>query len=351
VRTPAFIPLATKATVRSLSSAEVAELGYELVLGNTFHLHLAPGEELIEARGGLNRFMGWERPIITDSGGFQVFSLAHGGVADEIKGRRGDISGGARVKISEEGVRFQSLLDGSDRFLSPEESMRIQAALGSDIALTFDECTPFHADRDYTARSTERTHRWLDRCLDWHAESGPPQQALFGIVQGGVHEDLRRESAAYVSEAAVDGVAIGGTLGKEKEEMRGVLGIGEVDDVIAGIGLGIDLFDCAVPTRLARHGVALAPEPEGRFRIDLTKARFADDDAPIVEGCPCEACSRHSRAYLHYLARSNELTGARLLTLHNLTYMERLVAAARNAITAGTYDAYAGAVLDGATPY
>ena len=367
VRTPAFIPLATKASVRGLSSDEVAGLGYEMVLGNTFHLHLAPGEELIEGQGGLHRFMGWERPIITDSGGFQVFSLAHGGVADEIKGRRGEMAGGAKVDISEEGVRFQSLLDGSDRFLGPEESMRIQAALGSDVALAFDECTPFHADRDYTARSTERTHRWLDRCLAWHADGGPPQQAVFGIVQGGVHEDLRRESAAYVSEAAVDGVAIGGTLGKEKEEMRGVLalttpllptdaprhllGIGEVDDLLAGIGLGIDLFDCAVPTRLARHGVALAPEPDARFRIDLAKARYAEDDSPVVEGCPCEACSGYSRAYLHYLARANELTGARLLTLHNLSYTQELIAHARDGIAAGKYQSYADAILAGAAPW
>src|SRR3954464_8764075 len=203
VETPAFIPLATKGSVRGLSSAEVAELGYEMVLGNTFHLHLAPGEEPIAARGGLHRFMGWERAIITDSGGFQVFSLAHGGVADEIKGRRGNTAGRAKVEISEEGVAFQSLLDGSNRFLGPEESMRIQAALGSDVALTFDECTPAHADRDYTARSTERTHRWLDRCLAWHEREGPAGQAVFGIVQGGTHEDLRRESAQCVSEAGV----------------------------------------------------------------------------------------------------------------------------------------------------
>jgi queuine tRNA-ribosyltransferase len=367
VRTPAFIPLATKGSVRGLSSAEVEALGYELVLGNTFHLHLAPGEELIAGRGGLHPFMGWERTIITDSGGFQVFSLAHGRVADEIKGRRGAVSGGAKVEISEEGVAFQSLLDGSNRFLGPEDSMRIQAELGSDIALAFDECTPFHADRDYTARSTERTHRWLDRCLDWHRAEAPADQAIFGIVQGGVHEDLRRESAERVSSAAIDGVAIGGTLGREKEEMFGVLGytapllpeeaprhllgIGEVDDLLAGIAIGIDLFDCAVPTRLARHGVALAPEPEGRFRIDLEKARHAEDDGPIAEGCPCEACSRHSRAYLHYLARNRELTGARLLALHNLTYMQQLTEGARDAIAAGAYEAYSRRLLGGAAPW
>ncbi|HEY3192082.1 MAG TPA: tRNA guanosine(34) transglycosylase Tgt [Solirubrobacterales bacterium] len=367
VATPAFIPLATKGSVRGLSSREVAELGYELVLGNTFHLHLAPGEQAIADRGGLRRFMGWERAIITDSGGFQVFSLAHGGVADEIKGRRGSVAGGAKVEVSEEGVAFQSLLDGSSRFLGPEESMRIQAALDSDIALTFDECTPFHADRDYTARSTERTHRWLDRCLAWHEAEGPATQAIFGIVQGGVHEDLRRESAERNSAAPVDGIAIGGTLGREKAEMhrvlgftlpllptdapRHLLGIGEIDDLMAGIGMGIDLFDCAIPTRLARHGTALAPDPAGRFRIDLTKSAYAGDDSPIVAGCACEVCSRHSRAYLHYLARNKDLTGTRLLTLHNLTYMERLFSGAREAIAAGRFSVYSAAVIDGASPW
>ena len=365
--TPAFVPLATKGSVRGLSSAEVAGLGYELVLGNAFHLHLSPGEEAIAERGGLHRFMGWEGAIVTDSGGFQVFSLAHGGVADEVKGRRGPGPGGAKVEISEEGVAFQSLLDGSSRFLGPEESMRIQAALGSDIALTFDECTPAHADHEYTARSTERTHRWLDRCLEWHEREGPSAQAVFGIVQGGVHEDLRRDSAERTSGAAIDGIAIGGTLGREKEEMQGVLGftvpllpteaprhllgIGEIDDLLAGIGMGIDLFDCAVPTRLARHGVALAPEPEGRFRIDLAKGRFAADDAAVVDGCPCEACSRHSRAYLHYLSRNKDLTGTRLLTLHNLTYMGELVCGARVAIERGRFAAYADTVLAGAAPW
>ncbi len=367
VATPAFIPLATKGSVRGLSSREVAELGYEMVLGNTFHLHLSPGEELIAARGGLHRFMGWDRPIITDSGGFQVFSLAHGGVADEIKGRRGSTPGGARVEISEEGVAFQSLLDGSSRFLGPEESMGIQAALGSDIALTFDECTPAHADRDYTAHSTERTHRWLDRCLEWHGLNGPPDQAVFGIVQGGVHEDLRRESAERTAAAGPDGIAIGGTLGRDKEEMYGVLGftlpllpqeaprhllgIGEMDDLLAGIALGVDLFDCAIPTRLARHGTALAPNPEGRFRLDLTKAAYANDDSPVVEGCDCEACTRHTRAYLHYLARNKDLTGTRLLTLHNLTYVRTLVSGAREAIEAADFQAFSGAVLGGVPPW
>jgi queuine tRNA-ribosyltransferase len=367
VETPAFIPLATKATVRSLSSEEVAGLGFQMVLGNTYHLLLSPGPERIGSRGGLHRFMGWNRAIITDSGGFQVFSLAHGAVADEIKktGRkqgRGDV-----LEISEEGVRFRSYLDGSEHILSPERSMEVQATLGSDIALAFDECTPYNADREYTARSTERTHRWLQRCTAWHAQHGPERQAIFGIVQGGVHEDLRRSSAEEVAAAPVDGIAIGGTLGRDKPEMYGVLGmtvpslpvnapkhllgIGEVDDLVEGVARGIDLFDCAVPTRLARHGMALAPVPDGRFRINVRRADMAAQDGPLVEGCPCEACVRHDRAYLHYLSRAEELTGVRLLTLHNLTYMEALMRGIREAVKAGRYDEFARATLAGAPPY
>jgi queuine tRNA-ribosyltransferase len=368
VRTPAFIPLATKGTVRGLESAEVAGLGYELILGNTYHLFVSPGPERIVAAGGLHGFMGWERALITDSGGFQVFSLAHGGVANEVKGSgRPGGDHGSVVSIDEEGVRFRSYRDGAELFISPEVSMQVQAALGSDIALVFDECTPYHADREYTARSMERTHRWLERCLEWHGEEGPERQAVFGIVQGGVHEDLRRESAQAVAAAGVDGIAIGGTLGRDKEEMRGVLaltapllpeeapkhllGIGEVDDLLAGIALGLDVFDCAVPTRLARHGVALAPEPGSRFRLDLRKAGWEGNREPLVEGCPCPACESHDRDYLSYLSRAEELTAVRLLCLHNLTYMHELVAHAREAIAAGDLAAYTRRVLAGSPPW
>lgn len=368
VQTPAFIPLATRGAVRTLDVGDVAGLGFELILGNTFHLFLSPGAERIAELGGLHRFIGWERAMITDSGGFQVFSLAHGKVADEVKGRRGKAgpSGGV-VEISERGVSFRSYIDGSKRFMGPEESMSVQAALGSDIALVFDECTPYHADRDYTARSTERTHRWLGRCVEWHDANGPSAQAVFGIVQGGVYEDLRRESAAAVAAAAVDGLAIGGTLGRDKAEMHGVLaitapmlpveppkhllGIGEPDDLLAGIALGIDLFDCAVPTRLARHGMALAPLPDSRFRFDVARAAFATDESPLVEGCPCPTCAVHSRAYLHYLSRAEAPTASRLLTLHNLSFLEALVARAREAIAVGAYDAYREAVMAGAPPW
>ncbi len=368
IETPAFIPLATKGTVRGLDSAEVAELGYQLILGNTYHLFVSPGPERIAAAGGLHGFMGWERALITDSGGFQVFSLAHGGVANEVKGSgRSGGGAGSKVEITEEGARFQSYRDGAELFISPEVSMSVQAALGSDIALVFDECTPFHAERDYTARSTERTHRWLGRCLAWHEENGPASQAVFGIVQGGVYEDLRRESAQAVSEAGVDGLAIGGTLGRDKEEMAAVLamtapllpveapkhllGIGEVDDLLGGIALGLDVFDCAVPTRLARHGVALAPSPETRWRLDMRKGRWVGDREPLVAGCPCPACQRHDRDYVSYLSRAEELTAVRLIVLHNLTYMRELTTHAREAIAAGRFEEYRAAVLGGSAPW
>ena len=271
------------------------------------------------------------------------------------------------LEIGEEGVRFRSYVDGSEQFLGPEESMQVQAVIGSDIALAFDECTPYHADRDYTGRSMDRTHRWLDRCLAWHERHGPRRQAVFGIVQGGVHEDLRHAAAERVSAAAVDGLAIGGTLGRDKEEMRGVigitmphldsavprhlLGIGEPDDLVEGIAAGVDLFDCAVPTRLARHGMALAPLPASRFRFDVRRAEFSTDEGPLVEGCPCAACAAHSRAYIHFLSRAEELTGARLLVLHNLTYLERLVRGAREAISAGRFGDYRRAALGGEAPW
>jgi queuine tRNA-ribosyltransferase len=369
VRTPAFVPLATKATVKGLQPVEVAALGFDMVLGNTFHLMLDPGAELIAHFGGLHRFMGWDGPIITDSGGFQVFSMGHGTVADEVKGRSpfGGARKGGVFGIEEEGVTFRSHIDGSARFMAPETSMEVQAALHSDIALVFDECTPFHVDRDYTARSTERTHRWLERCLAWHAEHGPRDQLVYGIVQGGVLEDLRVASAQVVDASAVDGVAIGGSLGAEKAQMyevvgwataaladakpRHLLGIGDIDDLIRGVELGIDTFDCAMPTRLGRHGVALVPDPERRWRVDLTGARWKLSEEPIMEGCPCPACAGgHPRGYLRYLLKASELTGMRLLTLHNLAFVSRLMARLRTAVLEGRLAEEAAALRGGAAP-
>jgi queuine tRNA-ribosyltransferase len=372
VRTPAFVPLATKATVRGLTPQEVRDLGYDMVLGNTYHLFLDPGHELIARLGGLHEFMRWPHPIVTDSGGFQVFSMGYGTVADEVKGRssHGAERHGKTLGITEGGVRFRSHIDGSEKFLAPETSMEIQAALGSDLALVFDECTPFNVTKDYTARSTERTHRWLARCLEWHERHGPESQLVYGIVQGGVHQDLRVESAETVAASACDGVAIGGSLGADKPQMyevvdwttaalggaaeakpRHLLGIGDVDDLIRGVELGIDTFDCAMPTRLGRHGMAMVPDPAGRWRLDLTGARHRDSDEPIFDGCPCPTCAAgNTRGYLRYLVKNRELTGLRLVVVHNLAFVQRLMARLRHAVLDGTLASEAAALRDGAAP-
>jgi queuine tRNA-ribosyltransferase len=372
VRTPAFVPLATKATVKGLTPHEVRDLGYDMVLGNTYHLFLEPGHERIAGLGGLHEFMRWEHPIITDSGGFQVFSMGHGTVADEIKGRaaHGGERHGKTLKITEDGVKFRSHIDGSEKFLAPEDSMAVQAALGSDIALVFDECTPFNVSKDYTARSTERTHRWLERCLDWHDAHGPEGQLVYGIVQGGVYEDLRQESARVVASSRVDGIAIGGSLGADKPQMyevvematsvlgggaesrpRHLLGIGDIDDLIRGTELGIDTFDCAMPTRLGRHGVALIPDPDKRWRVDLTAGRFKDSDEPIYEGCPCPTCADgYTRGYLRYLVNNRELTGLRLLVVHNLAFVRRTMTRLRQAIIDGRLSEEAAALRGGLAP-
>jgi queuine tRNA-ribosyltransferase len=375
VQTPAFVPLATRGAVKTLEPRDLAALGYELILGNTFHLLLAPGPALVEQFGGLHEFMRWDRAIITDSGGFQVFSMGHGGVADEVKGR-GQVGRaerertGAILAIEEDGVRFRSYVDGQERFLGPETSMSVQASLGSDIALVLDECTPFHVTREYTARSMERTHRWLDRCLRWHEEHGPEGQVVYGIVQGGVEADLRLEAAAAVAASRCHGIAIGGSLGRDKPQMyevvgwvtaevqqqaparpRHLLGIGDVDDLIACVELGIDTFDCALPTRLGRHGVALVPDPDARWRADLVKSRWRESREPILEGCPCPACSGgFSRSYLHYLLRAGELTALRLVTLHNLSLIARLMEDLRAGIDADRLPEVAAALRSGAAP-
>jgi queuine tRNA-ribosyltransferase len=361
VRTPAFMPVGTKGTVKTTDPDELRAIGTQILLGNTYHLHFRPGDELIAELGGLHEFMAWRRPIVTDSGGFQVFSMGHGSVAEEIKGSRTNERQSRILEISEEGVRFRSYVDGAEKFMGPETSTEIQAALGSDVALAFDECTPFHVERDYTARSTERTHRWLDRCVDWHARHAPAGQMLYGIVQGGVYEDLRVASAERIAAAPVAGVAVGGSLGQEKEQMREVvewalrpvrddqprhlLGIGDVDDILHAVAAGIDTFDCATPTRLGRHGTALVPDPSMRWRLDLARPTWKDSREPIQDGCPCPACREHTRAYLHYLVRAGELTGKRLITLHNLTFMERLMRGMRQSIEAGTLAEFGDRVL------
>ena len=378
VRTPAFVPLATRASVRGLEPGRVAALGYEMVLGNTFHLFLRPSGELIEELGGLHDFMGWRRSVITDSGGFQVFSMGHGTVADEIKGSRGGPREGAILAIDEEGVRFRSYIDGSVHFMGPETSMAVQAQLRSDIVLAFDECTPFHVDRAYTAASTQRTHRWLDRAIAWRTQHAAAPSApgdggslFYGIVQGGVYEDLRAQSTAAAVASGAEGIAVGGSLGREKAQMhevvdwstreleriagerpRHLLGIGEIDDLIRGVELGIDTFDCAMPTRLARHGVALVADPASRWRLSIDAPAWRRSAEPLDASCPCTACAAGlSRAYLHFLARTREATGASLLTEHNLTFVAALMAALRAAIVDGDLGAVAAALRAGGSPH
>ncbi|MBK6982499.1 MAG: tRNA guanosine(34) transglycosylase Tgt [Betaproteobacteria bacterium] len=332
VPTPAFMPVGTYGTVKAMSPAELVEVGADIVLGNTFHLWLRPGLEVIAAHGGLHRFMGWDKPILTDSGGFQVFSL------------------GPLRKVSEEGVAFQSPVDGDKLFLTPEESMRIQRVLDADIVMIFDECTAYPASRDQAADSMRLSLRWAARSKAAH-EGNP--NALFGIVQGGMHEDLSDESLAGLEAIGFDGYAIGGlSVGEPKEDMARVLahaaprlpaerprylmGVGTPEDLVQAVASGIDMFDCVLPTRNARNGWLFT-----RFGdVKIKNARHRADTRPLDETCGCPACGRFTRAYLHHLHRANEILGARLNTLHNLFYYQVLMQEMREAIASGAFAAF-----------
>jgi queuine tRNA-ribosyltransferase len=364
VETPVFMPVGTRATVKALTPDELRTHGGQIILGNTYHLALQPGHDLIAQLGGLHRFMAWDGPILTDSGGFQVFSLVYGGIADEIKGRRAAHPGSSPsvVKLTDDGVLFRSYLDGSQHFFTPEHSIAVQHALGADIILCFDELPPFHAGYDYTAKSMERTHSWEQRSLDAHtrhqtasASAGefPPRQSLFGIVHGGIYPDLRRESAEFIGSLPFEGVCIGGSLGAHKEQMyevvditvphlpdalpRHLLGIGDVDDLLACVARGIDMFDCVAPTRLGRHGSAIVRDREHRWRLNITNAAFRSDERPLQEGCACMACRTFSRAYIHYLFRVKEILGVRLVSLHNVAFLLGLMREIRTSIIEGRF--------------
>lgn len=361
VRTPAFVAVATRATVKALSAEDVLGVGVQLLIGNTYHLYLRPGPEAIAALGGLHDFSGWSGPWMTDSGGFQVFSLGAGkvhGVGKIASIFPGEAppnpTGPSLVELTEEGARFRSVVDGAWIFFTPEEVIRAQRLFGADIILPLDECTsPFH-DRAYTEAAMERTHRWAARALRAFADTqglGPnPDQVLFGIVQGGAYQDLRRRSARVIKGMGFPGYAIGGSLGKSKQDMlrviewtveelpegapRHLLGIGGVEDIVEAVRRGIDTFDCAAPTRMARNGSLLSAQEEG-FRLNIKNARFRQDGSPIEEGCDCPTCRRCSRAFLHHLLRTGELSYFRLATLHNLRFMVRLMEAIRAGIAAG----------------
>ncbi|GHU07065.1 queuine tRNA-ribosyltransferase [Betaproteobacteria bacterium] len=329
VETPAFMPVGTYGTVKAMTPRELSATGAQICLGNTFHLWLRPGLEVIAAHGGLHRFMGWDKPILTDSGGFQVFSL------------------GALRKISEEGVRFSSPINGDKLFLTPEESMRIQRVLNSDVVMIFDECTPYPASFDTAAASMRLSLRWARRSRDEFDRLENPN-ALFGIVQGGMHEALRDESLDGLSDIGFDGFAIGGlSVGEPKEEMarilayiaprlpegkpRYLMGVGTPEDLVRGVQTGIDMFDCVMPTRNARNGHLFTRH--GDIRIKNT--RHKKDPRPLDESCDCYTCRNFSRAYLHHLFRVGEILGAQLNTLHNLHYYQTLMLEMRDAIAAG----------------
>ncbi|HCJ11599.1 MAG: tRNA guanosine(34) transglycosylase Tgt [Verrucomicrobia bacterium GWF2_51_19] len=341
IETPNFIFCATKGAIKGVAMEQVMANGAEIILSNTYHMLLQPGPDVVAAHGGLHKFLGWDGPMLTDSGGFQIFSLGHGGVANEIKGRGRANLPKTLLKITEEGALFRSYIDGSLHTLTPESSIEAQQKLGADLILVLDECTPFHSDRAYTAKSMRRSHRWEQRSLDYFRAHDDGRQALYGIVQGGIYEDLRKESGQFVAGNDFFGQAIGGSLGGTREQMHDIvemvsryihperpthlLGIGGVADIENGVRNGIDTFDCVHPTRLARHGCALVPNDIGDEHINLKNTRFKNDLAPIDSRCNCYCCRNFSRAYIHHLFKAKETTGGLLLTLHNIAFMSQVV--------------------------
>src|SRR3989344_4529661 len=324
VSTPVFMPVGTQATVKAMTPEELKDIGVEILLSNTYHLYLRPGHELIRDMGGLHQFMHWDRPILTDSGGYQVFSH------NELR------------KIKEEGVYFQSHLDGSKHFLSPEKVIEIQEALGADIIMCLDECTPYPATFDYTVTSMELTHRWASRCKEVKKKEA---QALFGIVQGGMFQDLRKQSAEEITSIGFDGYAIGGlSVGEDKvlmyemvdaaipylpdDKPRYLMGVGTPEDLVEGVARGVDMFDCVMPTRNARNGTLFTKQG----KLGIRNAQYANDHKPVEDDCGCYTCKNYSRAYLRHLFVANEILAARLGTTHNLYYYTNLMWGMRKAI-------------------
>ena len=333
IETPVFMPVGTQGTVKAMLPETLHQLGAQIILGNTYHLFLRPGHELVQKLGGLHKFMNWSGPILTDSGGFQVFSL------------------GKLRKINEDGVSFQSHLDGSHQIITPESSIEIQQALGSDVIMVFDECIPYPATREYVIDSTERSMRWAKRCKQAHKrEDG---SALFGIVQGGMHEDLRRKSAQDLIDIGFDGYAIGGLSVGEKAEVmyevmeytlphlpqnrpRYVMGVGTPENLVEGVRRGVDMFDCVMPTRNARNGVLFT----SFGKVSIKQARYVDDPLPIDPDCDCYVCRNYSRAYLRHLYQSNEILSSMLNTTHNLHYYVQLMGQMRQALDDGSFSTF-----------
>ena len=336
VEVPMFMPVGTNATVKTLSPEQVSACGSGVILANTYHLHLRPGEEIVKKAGGLHDFMNYHGPILTDSGGFQVFSLA------------------SRRKITEEGVTFQNEVNGNKEFFSPEEAIRIEEALGADIIMSFDECIPYPASKEYVSRSTERTLRWAKRGLEAHKRQ---DQALFGIVQGGEFQDLRYHAAQELAKMDFQGYSIGGTsIGEPKDvcfrmmkdavrylpedKPRYLMGVGSIDYILEGIGNGIDMFDCVLPTRLARHGALMT----SRGRVNIQRAEYKEDFTPLDPDCDCYTCTHYTKAYLHHLYKAGEDFGKTLNSIHNIRFLIRLVEGARKAIQEDRFNEYKEAV-------
>ena len=347
IETPIFMPVGTAATVKGMKPEDVKELGAQIILSNTYHLYLRPGHDVVREAGGLHKFMNWDKPILTDSGGFQVFSL------------------GAMRKITEEGVHFRSHIDGSKHMISPEKSMEIQHSLGSDIIMAFDECAPYPAERRYVKDSLELTTRWLKRCKEYHdayceANGGESQilgegvnQSLFGIMQGGVYKDYRKQSAEQIVEMDLPGYAIGGlSVGEPKDIMydvmdecvdylpkdkpRYLMGVGSPDCLFEGVERGIDMFDCVLPTRIARHGLAMT----SHGRVNIKNAKYERDFTPLDDKCDCYTCRNYSKAYLRHLFKSNELLSATLMSYHNLHFLVKTMTNIRKAIDEDRFSEY-----------
>jgi len=385
IQTPYLVPVATMGSVRALGSDDLLSLGVQCTLANTYHLHLMPGDELIKRLGGLHRFMGFDRPLFTDSGGFQAFSLGFArehniskignifpqdyrkkyddlenasasciGYNKDEKGRQMGAKKENLTRITDKGISFKSLADGAWHFLDAEKSMKIQSNLGSDIIMAFDECTSPLSDYDYTRKAMLRTHNWAEESIRYHDKN----QALYGIIQGGWFEDLRKESTQAISAQPFDGIAIGGSLGNSKQDMhqvldwtvpkldddrpRHLLGIGEIDDIFECVARGIDTFDCVSPTRIARRGsLLISPQAggtqENKFRINIKNSRFKEDLSPVDPYCSCSTCAAYSRAYLRHLYVSRELSYFRLATLHNLHFMLCFMEDIRESIRTGTF--------------
>ena len=354
IETPNYIFCGTKASVKNVSPAQLKEAQTDIILSNTYHLMLQPGADLIEKMGGLHKFMNWDGPMLTDSGGFQVFSLGEGTMANEIKGKSNKgYDNKNLLSITEEGCVFKSYVNGKKITLTPESAMEIQRKLGADLLMQFDECTPYHVDKDYTARSMEMSIRWGDRCLTEFERHDNGAQAVYGIVQGGVYPDLRKFSAEYTKDRPFFGTAIGGCLGGTDEEMHSVvassmphvhpdrpvhfLGIGQIKDVFRFVRLGIDTFDCVIPTRLARHGSAYV-KGEPKETINLKNAKYREDYTPLDENIGIPASRDFSKAYIHHLLKANELLATQILAQHNIATINLLMREIRAAIKTSSLD-------------